>query len=99
MIAGFEPIDFDEFHGGELLRRLQAGNGALAADEAMVHGALAFRLDQGGGAYTYLPRDGAIEIVSGDTEAETVIGLSHESWEGLVHDLESPADEDHPRHG
>jgi hypothetical protein len=90
MSTGFEPIDFDEFHRGELLRRLQAGNGALAAAEAKAHGALAFRLDQGGRAYTYLPRDGAIEIVSGDTEAETVVGLSHESWVGLVNDLESP---------
>ncbi len=88
MPAGFEDLDFHEFHRAELPRRLAAGNGALAAAGASSAGPLAFRLSEGG-AYTYLPAPDGIEVVSGDDRADTVIELSREDWQGIVHDLES----------
>ncbi len=90
MTEGFETIDFHEFHRAELPRRLGQGNGALAAANAAKLGSLAFRLSDGDGAYTYAARGAAIEVLPGDEGADTVVELSRESWEGLVHDLESP---------
>ena len=87
-VAGFEDLDFQAFHRDELPRRIAAGNGALAAPAVARQGSLAFRLP-GGEAYTYEPRDGAIVVSQGDADADTVIGIAAEAWEGLVHDYES----------
>ncbi len=87
-VAGFEDLDFHEFHRRELPRRLAEGNGATAARAVARLGGLAFRLP-GGAAYTYLPRRDAIEIAPGDEAAQTVIELAHDAWQGLVHDYES----------
>ncbi len=86
-------IDFREFHEHELPHRLASGHGALAAADAIAIGALAIRTDAG--AYTYRgsvgdDARGTIEIVEGDAEARTVIGIDLESWRGLVSDLETP---------
>ncbi len=85
---GFASIDFHAFHRDELPRRLADGRGAMAARSSREHGSLAFRLESGD-AYTYAPRDGAIQIEAGDAAADTVIELAHAAWEGLVHDYES----------
>ncbi len=90
MTQGFETLDFHEFHRAELPRRLDQGNGELAAANAASLGSLAFRLSDGDGAYTYVARGTAIEVLPGDADADTVVELSREAWEGLVHDLESP---------
>ncbi|MAG31745.1 MAG: hypothetical protein CL908_12730 [Deltaproteobacteria bacterium] len=90
MTQEFETLDFDDFHRAELPQQLSQGRGALAADHAAKLGSLAFRLEGDGAAYTYIPRGGTIEVLQGDEEADTVVELSRESWEGLVHDLESP---------
>ncbi|MBW2291476.1 MAG: hypothetical protein JRG94_04105 [Deltaproteobacteria bacterium] len=97
MTQGFEVLDFNDFHRSELPLRLSEGNGALAAGTAKALGSLAFRLNDGGDdgdgdeAYTYVARGTSIDVLPGDENADTVVALSRESWEGLVHDLESPA--------
>jgi len=87
MTSGYPVLDFEHFHRSELPGLLAGGRAALAAGEARRRGSLALRIDQS--AYTYQPREGRIEIVRGDDAAETVVALDRESWEGLVHDLES----------
>jgi hypothetical protein len=84
------PLDFDRFHREQLPRLLAAGRGALAAPGAERLGGLAFRLP-GGAAYSYLPRAGAIDVVSGDERADTVVELELEIWEHLVRELDAPA--------
>lgn len=88
MADGFPALDFRAFHREELPRRLARGWGRMAAPAARSLGALAFRLPSGE-AYAYRPDGDAIRVVEGDAGAETVVALDHESWEGLVHDLES----------
>ena len=91
-IDGFEDLDFQRFHREELPRRIAAGHGAkaaLAVDRAGRIGSLALRLPTGE-AYTYVPGPGTLRIAAGEDGAETVIELDHASWEGLVHDYESP---------
>lgn len=89
MTDGFPTLDFDEYHREELPRLMAEGREALAYEEAARRPSLAFRLDDRS-AYTYQIREGRLEIVPGDDEAEIVVGLDRASWEGLVYDLESP---------
>jgi hypothetical protein len=88
--ASFPLLDFDDFHRRELPRRLAAGHGAIAADDASLAalGGLAFRLKDGG-AFSYVPRDGGVEVVEGEGAARTVIEISQEDWSNVVHDLDS----------
>jgi hypothetical protein len=91
-IEGFESLDFHAFHRDELPRRIAAGNGAQAAAAvARVGriGSLALRLPSGD-AYTYEAVDGTIRVREGDADADTVMELAPDCWEGLVHDYESP---------
>lgn len=89
MPADFPTLDFRDFHERELPRRLAAGNGAVAArDDLPRIGALAFKLPSGD-AFTYLPVAGGVEVVAGDAPAKTVIEISHEHWQGVVHELET----------
>ena len=88
MSAGFEQLDFDEFHRHELPRRLAAGHAALAAAGLRGRGPLAFRLPDGA-AWTYAPRTGGVDVRPGDEGAETVIELERDAWEGIVHELDS----------
>lgn len=90
MADAFPRLDFHDFHRHELPRRLAAGHGALAAaDDLERVGPLAFRIQEGG-AYTYVPKPGGVEIVVGEDEARTVIEISSELWQAIVHELESP---------
>jgi hypothetical protein len=84
---GFEPYDFHEFHRRVLPERLAAGNGALAAADAARIGPIAFQVEDA--SYTYVPREGGIDVVEGDADAKAVVGLDLLYWQGLVHDLES----------
>lgn len=87
-VEGFDPLDFHAFHRVELVRRLADGRGASAARFAAKLGPLALRLPDGS-AWSYVPREGAIEVAPGEADAATVIELDAASWEGLVHDYES----------
>jgi hypothetical protein len=87
-IEGFEDLDFHAFHRERLPGLLADGRGAMAARAARGRGSLAFRLPDGA-AYTYVAREGGVEIRAGDEQADTLIALDPASWEGLVHDYES----------
>lgn len=90
MPDAFPTLDFHEFHRSELPRRLAAGRGALAAAHDLERiGPLAFRIQEGG-AYTYVPHSGGVEIVEGEDTAKTVIEISSALWQDIVHELESP---------
>ncbi|MCP5065499.1 MAG: phytanoyl-CoA dioxygenase family protein [bacterium] len=86
--AGFDELDFEQFHSVELPRRLGSGNGELALEEAKRLGPVAFRLTEGG-AYTYRAGASGIEIVPGDETARNVYELSRETWQAIVHELET----------
>lgn len=88
--SGFPEIDFDAFHLRRLPEWLASGRAEPAARAAAHLGPLALRLTDGR-AYTYLPRRSTIDILPGDTEADNVLELDLESWQGLVHDIEAPA--------
>ena len=89
MEPAFAPIEFTSFHLEQLPRLLDAGRGALAAqDDLATLGSLAFRVPSGA-AYTYRPRPGGIDVVAGDADAHTVIEIAPELWSELAHDLES----------
>ena len=85
---GFKELDFEEYHQVELPRLLAAGNGELAFGQAKRLGPLAFRMTDGG-AYTYKAGPRGIEIIPGDEGARSVFELSRESWQAVVHELES----------
>jgi len=87
-IEGFRAVDFAAYHRDELPRLLAAGRGALAAKALGSLGSLAFRMPDGA-AFTYQPSGMSLTLGEGDAEADTVITLARESWEGLVHDYES----------
>ncbi len=89
-IEGFASIDFDEFHRVELPRRFAAGRGAHAARAVAELGSLALRV-KSGAAYTLTPRGDALALETGDANADTVIELDAEDWQGLVHDYEAAA--------
>ena len=90
MSTSFEPLDFDAFHRSELPRRLADGRGSMAAKSVRRLGSLAFRRSEGG-AYSYVPRASGMDIVPGDEAADTVLELSHDAWQGIVHELEAAA--------
>jgi len=85
---GFKEIEFEEYHQQELPRLLAAGNGRLAFGQAKRLGPVAIRMTDGG-AYTYQAAGDGIEIVPGDENARNVFELSHESWQAVVHELET----------
>ncbi len=89
MAAQFPSLDFADFHQHELPRRLAAGNGAIAARDDLARiGPLAFRLPDGD-AFTYVGREDGVDVVEGDAEARTVIEISKDDWQNVVHELES----------
>lgn len=87
-VAGFQALSFDGFHEGELATKIAGGRGALAAKALDGLRSLAFRLPDGA-AWTYRPVEGGVVLERGETGADTLIAIDHESWEGLVHDYES----------
>jgi hypothetical protein len=90
MTNAFPALDFEAYHRVELPALLEAGRAEVALHALAGLPPLAFRL-RSGGAYTYLRRGDAVEIVPGDADATTVIELDHAAWQGLVHELEAPA--------
>jgi hypothetical protein len=88
--AAGAPLDFHRYHRDELPPLLRAGRAALAARGAQRLGSLAFRLPDGG-AYTYVPTAGGMDVVAGDVAADTVIELTPELWQGLVRELDAAA--------
>jgi hypothetical protein len=91
MPASFPTLDFKDFHQVELPGRIAAGHGSAAAAGALQLPSLGLRIRETGAACTYAPRAGSIEVLEGDEGADTLVALAREAWEGLVHDLETPA--------
>ncbi|MFP8878902.1 MAG: phytanoyl-CoA dioxygenase family protein, partial [Myxococcota bacterium] len=92
-IAGFPPVDFDDFHRVELPKRLREGmNGQVAWDVEGV-APLALSVCDREGAYSFVCRDGAVEIVPGVVEdAETVLEIiDQESWIDYLHEFRTRA--------
>ena len=93
MAAEFPEIDFHSYHEQELPRLLREGRGVLAATAANRLGPFAFRVTGGSGgdgeSYTYRVGSGGVEVVAGDAEADTVIEIGSDAWQGLANDLES----------
>jgi len=82
----FETVDFEDFHNVELPKRIDAGNGALAAADLAGAGTLGLRTDDGA-AFTYVPAPDTVEIWSGDTAADTVIEMSREAFSDYANEL------------
>lgn len=91
MANKFSAIDFDLFHREELPGRIATEAVANAPAGARDLCALGIRIENKETAYTYLPHERKIEIRPGVDRAEHVVELKQSGWEGLVHDLESPA--------
>ena len=91
MSSSFESLSFLDFHASELPRRLREAPVPLPAEYAASLHPLAIRIRETGEAKTYSTAGGGIVVESGDATATTVVELGHESWEELVHDLESAA--------
>jgi len=89
MPTDFPSIDFDAFHRDDLPRRIAEGGDVNAAAGADDLPPLAIRV--AGAAYTYRATGDRIEILPGEDQADAVVKLEQSGWEGLVHDLESPA--------
>jgi hypothetical protein len=81
----FDPVDFRRFHEEELPRRLEAGNGALAAGDVHDVPPLAFRV--GDAAWTYVPGAGRVDLVPGDQDAATVAELEPSAWSDYANEL------------
>ncbi len=81
----FPYLDFHDFHLLSLPAHLSSHSGVLAAEMARELPALCFRLKDSDNAYTYSPQAHTIDIIAG-TEADTVIELDYESWQGLIND-------------
>jgi Phytanoyl-CoA dioxygenase (PhyH) len=86
--AGFPALDFTAFHESALPGWIAAGRGALAAKAIARLGSLGLRLPDGA-AFTYRRAADGVALAAGDAEADTVIELDREAWEGLAHDYES----------
>jgi hypothetical protein len=84
-IAGsFERHSFVEFHE-VVLPALIARNGHLVADDVRGATPLSFRVDDR--AYTWMPRDGDVEVVAGDVDAATSVSLSEGTFSEFVDEL------------
>jgi hypothetical protein len=87
--AGFPAVDFDDFHRAELPRRLRAGlNGEVAWDVAGV-APLAIQIADRPGGYSFVCRDGVVEVVPGvvDDAATILEIIDHESWIDYLHEF------------
>lgn len=87
---GFAFIDFEGFHRDQLARWLGSDRGRIAGRAAAHLGSLAIAVS-GAGAFTYRPDAGRLHVVAGELDADTVLEMDLETWQGLVHDLEAPA--------
>ena len=79
---------FRWFHTVDLPERIAAGNGALAWADVEPLGCLGLRTPAG--SWTFVPRDGTVDLVEGEESADTVVGIDLESWLGLISDLDTP---------
>ncbi|HET9627247.1 MAG TPA: phytanoyl-CoA dioxygenase family protein [Kofleriaceae bacterium] len=84
--AQIAPVDFTAFHH-QLPARLRGKHGALAARALGKLGLPPLALEVDGRAFTYVARDGAIEVVDGATADAVVAPISAALFTELVLDL------------
>ena len=68
-----------------------ADDARLPAEYASTLAPFSIALAESGEAWTYSVRDGRVELSPGAERAKTQVELSQASFDGLTHDLESPA--------
>ncbi|MEE3331992.1 MAG: phytanoyl-CoA dioxygenase family protein [Myxococcota bacterium] len=87
--AGFPAVDFDEFHRVELPRRLREGKSDEIAWDVEGVAPLGIQLADRESAYSFVSRDGAIEVVAGivDDAATVLEIIDHESWIDYLHEF------------
>ena len=92
-VAGFPPVDFDEFHRVELPNRLRAGKGAEVAWDVSGVAPLAITLGDRESSYSFVCRDDSVEILPGTVgDAETILEIvDHESWLDYLHEFRTRA--------
>ena len=86
-VAGLPAVDFEAFHRHELPRRLDRGvNGQVAWDVAG-RAPCAIQLP-GGPAYSYIARDGRVDVVPGVVDdAELVLEIPLTAWQDYVYEF------------
>lgn len=94
-VAGFPSVDFDEFHSVELPKRLREGKSDEVAWDVEGVAPLALRLRdaEGSPGYSFVCRDGAVEIVPGIVDdAATILEIvDRESWIDYLHEFRTRA--------
>ena len=94
-VAGYPAVDFDEFHSIELPRRLRGGKNEEVAWDVAGVAPLAIRLGDRGpeGGYSFVCREGVVEIVPGVAEdASTILEIvDHESWLDYLYEFRTRA--------
>jgi ectoine hydroxylase-related dioxygenase (phytanoyl-CoA dioxygenase family) len=89
MTTGFESLRFAAFHETELPRRLNAASTSLPDAYASRLRPLGIRIRETGESITYSSSGGTVHLETGDSRAETFVEIAHQTWEEIVHDLES----------
>ena len=89
MSAAFESLSFDDFHKSVLPRQLAQRDDRLPSDYARTLRPLGIRIRETGESITYACDGQTLGASAGDERATTLVELAHESWEQIVHDLES----------
>ncbi len=82
--------DFDAYHRESLPTLLAGGWGAVAARGTSGLSPLAIRLTDGR-AYTYVPGESGVAVLSGDGTAKTVVEIDEALWHGLKDSSETPS--------
>jgi hypothetical protein len=84
-VAGFPPVDFDDYHRDELPRRLRAGRDAEVAWDLVGVAPFALRLADGR-AYSYVAAGDHVDVVPGVVDdAEVVLEIGLAAWQDYVH--------------
>jgi ectoine hydroxylase-related dioxygenase (phytanoyl-CoA dioxygenase family) len=86
-----ESRSFGEHNEATLRRGALASDARLPAEYASTLAPFSISLTESGEAWTYSVRDGHLELSPGAERAKTQVELSQASFDGLTHDLESPA--------
>jgi len=89
MSQAFKSLSFEEFHSLELQSRMDAHSTRLPPAYAARLRPLAIVIQETGESRTYAMSNGCVSVAPGDAQAETIVEIAHESWEEMVHDLET----------
>jgi hypothetical protein len=84
-VAGYPPVDFDDFHREELPRRLRSGVDRQVSWDLVGVAPFAIRLVDGP-AYSYVAAGDHVQVVPGVVaDAEVVLEIGPAAWQDYVH--------------